>query len=30
MPALGFMLMFFGLWLLIRTVRGGLVQRIIG
>lgn len=30
MPALGIMLLLIGLWVLIRTVRGGLVERILG
>lgn len=30
MPAFGLVLLLLGLWVLIRTVRGGLVHRIIG
>jgi hypothetical protein len=30
MPALGLMLLLIGAWVLIRTVRGGLVTKILG
>lgn len=29
MPAFGFVLLLLGLWVLIRTVRGGLVEKIL-
>jgi hypothetical protein len=30
MPAFGFVLLLLGLWVLIRTVRGGLVEKVLG
>jgi hypothetical protein len=30
MPAFGLVLLLLGLWVLIRTVRGGLVEKILG